>query len=334
MKNGFFTKIFSTAVLVVFLLLSFCYYQVALRKIEFKSYPALVKVERGQDFSSILNSFISKTNYSYGDIVLIYAKLFGVTRNIHVGEYEYNSAHTWIDILKKLTDGDSKIRQFTIVEGWNIYNILEMLEEDENLTKELDYSKYNSTYDMLPTINKFYEGAFLPDTYFYSYPTSDLDILKTANLAMKKKLAEFKDCKAITKDSYNLLIIASLLEKEAVGYDEMSLVSGVIENRLKKDMYLGIDASVRYGVKNFNKPLKMSELRKIGPYNTYRRKGLPITPIANPSKQALDAACNPTSSDYFYYVLESTDVDQHKFSRTYKEHRQAVKIYRKSKQKK
>ena len=184
MKKGIFTKFFSIAVLIVFFIFSFCYYQVALRKVEFESYPVLVKVERGQDFSSILNSFIEKSNYRYSDIVLIYAKLFGLSRSIHVGEYEYNKSYTWVEILKKLTDGDSKVRQFTIVEGWNIYNILEMLEDDKNLIKELDYSDHDSTYNKLPTINKFYEGAFLPDTYFYSYPTSDLDILKTANLAM------------------------------------------------------------------------------------------------------------------------------------------------------
>ena len=119
--------------------------------------------------------------------------------------------------------------------------------------------------------------------------------------------------------------MASLLEKEAVFSDEMALISGVINNRLERSFYLGIDASVRYGVRNFTTPLMKTELRKMTPYNVYRVKGLPPTPIANPSSMALIAACNPVKTDFVYYVLKGDK--RHHFSKTLAEHNRAVHKY-------
>lgn len=291
--------------------------------------PIVVKVESGQDFSKIITSLDKEVSVEYPIILSSYARLTGISRKIHVGEYEFEGNLTWNDVLLSLSTGKVKERQFTIVEGWNIYTLVDTLAENKYLTKKLSYNDFNKLQTELPYIMGSPEGVYLPDTYTFTYPDSDLDILKRANNAMLAKLSSLGECAISNK--YDLLIVASLLEKEAIGTEEMSLVASVISNRLKKNMKLDIDASVRYGVKNFNSPLLKSELRNNNPYNTYLNKGLPPTPIANPSVVALNSACSPANSDYYFYVVE--DKGKHYFSKTLSEHRKAVKRYRAAKQK-
>ena len=330
-KSYIYSKLSAALLFLVFLvsmLTAFSYYIIFYKAVIVPD-SKIVRVESGQDFSKILDSIGQDIPLEYPSILSIYARLTGISRKVHVGEYEFEGDLTWNKILMALAEGKVKERQFTIVEGWNIYTLIDKLEKDKFLTKKLHYGNYDKTKIQMPSIMGSPEGAYLPNTYSFTYPDSDLDVLKRANDAMLAKLSSLNGCKFANK--YDLLVIASLLEKEAIGNEEMSLVAGVVSNRLKKNMSLDIDASVRYGVKNFSSPLLKSELRNKNKYNLYLNKGLPPTPIANPSVIALNSACSPTKSSYYFYVVE--DEGKHYFSKTLSEHRKAVKRYRAAKQK-
>ncbi len=123
---------------------------------------------------------------------------------------------------------------------------------------------------------------------------------------------------------YQIVIVASLIEKEASIASERAKVAAVIYNRLKKDMTLGVDATVRYAVDKWTGPLTTEDLEVDSPYNTRIVKGLPPTPIANPGVAALRAALEPAAVDYLYYVLSDTD-GHHFFTASYEEFLQAKK---------
>ncbi|MBT4885484.1 MAG: endolytic transglycosylase MltG [Legionellales bacterium] len=285
-------------------------------------------VEKGQDFNKILANLSTIIKIDNPLILSVYARTQGFANKIHTGEYELSPNMSPITVFSKLQKGDVKRRKFTIVEGWNIYNLLNALQNDKNLVHNISYDDKDGAIVGLPMIKNSAEGAYYPDTYYYSYPDSDVHILKMANNAMLDYLNNLSlgdSCKDKSKDNYSILTLASLLEKEASDIDEMAIIAGVINNRLNKNISLDIDAAVRYGVGNFTKPILASELKKVTPYNTYKLRGLPPTPIAMPSGAAILAACNPINSDYYYYV--SIDGKHHHFSKSLKEHNRAVHKY-------
>ena len=293
----------------------------------FQPAASTLLVKRGDDFDQVLANLHSITPVEHPQLIRVYARLRGITHNIHAGEYLFDKQDSWYDVLTTLSAGRTYQRKFTIVEGWNIYQLLAALQADTHLQHTIEYDA-SSIDDHLPGIHNHPEGAYLPDTYYYSYPATDRDILLRARQAMEQyieSLQQGHQCSDRSKSPYEMLILASLLEKEASNIEEMALIAGVINNRLTQRMPLGIDASVRYGALNFNQPLLQSQLQTVTPYNTYKIKGLPPTPISNPSSAALLAACNPVKTDYLYYV--SMDGKRHYFSKTLKEHHQAVHKY-------
>jgi len=171
------------------------------------------------------------------------------------------------------------------------------------------------------------EGLVMPDTYFFDREEEIIEILKIAIASQEKKinLAWQQRNKDLFKYSkYDLLIIASMLEKESC-VNERNKISGVIQNRLKKNMLLQIDSTTIYGLKNFNGDLKKHHLRDSSLYNTYMHKGLPPGPISNPSFNSLMAAGQPSSHDFFYFVAKGEC--SHVFSTNYEDHLRAVQKY-------
>ena len=171
------------------------------------------------------------------------------------------------------------------------------------------------------------EGLVMPDTYFFDREEEIIEILKIATKSQEKKidLAWQQRNKDLFKYSkYDLLIIASMLEKESC-VNERNKISGVIQNRLKKNMLLQIDSTTIYGLKNFNGDLKKHHLRDSSLYNTYMHKGLPPGPISNPSFNSLMAAGQPSSHDFFYFVAKGEC--SHVFSTNYEDHLRAVQKY-------
>jgi UPF0755 protein len=170
------------------------------------------------------------------------------------------------------------------------------------------------------------EGLFYPDTYLFDPDDSDLSIYRRAAQAMQKQLSsawEQRNSSTPLKTPYELLILASIVEKETGRSSDRSLVAAVFINRLNLKMPLQTDPAVIYGIgPKFDGNLRKADLRKDSPYNTYMHKGLPPTPIAMPSKESLQAAMHPAKSVAVYFVARG-DGSSH-FSKSLKEHEEAV----------
>jgi UPF0755 protein len=187
----------------------------------------------------------------------------------------------------------------------------------------------------LPKDTKTLEGFLFPATY-------SMTAGATANNLVDKQLDAFKDnfakldlsyAKRRNLTRYDVLIIASMIEREASLDRERPLVAAVIYNRLKRGMPLGIDATIRYAENNWTRPLRMSELERDGPYNTRLNRGLPPTPIGNPGLASLRAAVKPANKSYLFYVRKPGKSGEHAFSSTDAQFQRDVKRYQDSREK-
>ena len=291
--------------------------------------PYNVYIKNHDTFATVIAHLDQKAKLPSKKIAMLYGKLLGIDDNMFVGEYEVPPNISLHDVLVKFTTGDVVFHKFTIIEGWNFYQLLAALAKDKNLVHAI--SKYN-----MPSISSSVEGAYFPETYFYTYPDSDLDILKRANLKMASIL--HREYEARKKDAqlaseYEALTIASLLEKEALDKNEKYAISGVIQNRLKRNMRLQVDAAVYYGLikkhaGEIERTLAKSDIKdKSNLYNTYAYKGLPPGPIAMPSLASIRAACNPSDNNYLYYVVKNDNSNTHYFSLNYRDHKKAIRKY-------
>ncbi|EMU9119340.1 endolytic transglycosylase MltG [Providencia stuartii] len=175
------------------------------------------------------------------------------------------------------------------------------------------------------------EGWLYPDTYLYTAGTRDIDILKRAHQQMKKNVDEVwqgRDKDLPYKNAYEMLIMASIIEKETGIDSERNQVASVFVNRLQKNMRLQTDPTVIYGLGDkYRGKIYRSDLDNYTPYNTYRIDGLPPTPIAMPSLASIKAAAHPAKTNYLYFVADGTG--GHTFSSSLNDHNRAVKVYRK-----
>ena len=173
------------------------------------------------------------------------------------------------------------------------------------------------------------EGRFLPDTYFVPKSGRKSDLLAQAAVAMDAALAESWQNRAKDvplRSAEELLILASIVEKETGRAEERPLIAGVFARRLQAGMRLQTDPTVIYGLgDNYDGDIRRRDLRTDTPYNTYTRSGLPPTPIAMPGKAALHAAASPAAGDALYFVASGNGA--HVFSASYEQHKKAVATY-------
>lgn len=259
----------------------------------------------------------------------ILASRMGMAGKIHVGDYEIPSQSTPVDILTKLATGDTARIKFTIIEGWSfrqLHNALENLGGLEN-----DIAKKTDAQIMAfigrPGVHP--EGRFLPDTYFIPKSGRKSDVLRQAADAMDSALAKAwqdRNPEVPLSSAEQLLILASIVEKETGQAAERPQIAGVFTRRLKLGMRLQTDPTVIYGIgAAYDGNIRRRDLRTDTPYNTYTRAGLPPTPIAMPGKAALQAAANPAAGDALYFVASGNG--QHVFSANYEDHKKAVATY-------
>jgi len=244
---------------------------------------------------------------------------------IKAGEYDLTPGLSPPGLLALLTSGRVIRHRFTIIEGWTVPQLLKALGEDPVLQHDIAAVDDLQGLEGMPEGNP--EGWFLPETYVFVRGDSDLHILKRAYRDMQDKLDSAwrgRDTGLPYETPYELLIMASIVEKETSLESERADIAGVFVRRLLKHWRLETDPTVIYGMGDaFQGDIRRQDLQLDTPYNTYTRHGLPPTPIALPGQASLQAAAHPAAGDAMFFVANGQG--GHTFSSTLEDHNEAVK---------
>jgi UPF0755 protein len=245
------------------------------------------------------------------------------------GEFRLPAKLTIDELIRALNEGQVLEHRLTIVEGWTLAQLRERLAQDPRLRQDSRELGDEELMRRLGCEGCPAEGRFLPETYFFIRGSSDLELLERAWQAMESALDEAwsqRDPDLPIQDREELLILASLIERETGAPFERPEVAGVFKRRLERGMRLQTDPTVIYGLDDsFDGRLRRVHLRTDHPWNTYTRHGLPVTAIALPGKASLMAAARPAPGTSLYFVSRGDGT--HKFSDTLREHNAAVDRY-------
>ncbi|TAL64060.1 MAG: endolytic transglycosylase MltG [Legionella sp.] len=254
-------------------------------------------------------------------VYLVRAK--GLAHQLKAGVYQIIPGESATELLDRIVEGDVITQNFSIIAGTTQEKIAQDL-------AKAPYLMYDpKDWALIQENHANAEGLLLADTYQYSGGSSSKTLLLQANRNLKQYLDELWAHRAPNlpyKSPYDMLIAASIIEKETAIPEERKLIAGVMTNRIKKGMPLQMDPTVIYGLgKIYKGKLSHKDLQIDSPYNSYRYRGLPPTPIAMIGKEALEAAAHPQSSNYLYFVAKGDG--SHQFSETYEQQRKAVYQY-------
>lgn len=336
-------------IIFFFILVSFFIWQgVYLPKNPFSVKNQLFMVEKGQNLFQIAENLereeLIKSKYFFDFYMLIKR----AQRRLQAGEYELSPTMSIAEIAKKIISGDIVKEKITIIEGWNLRDIgfyferkgLFQAEEFWELVgfPAIDYSKvsdlpepkdFSSQYEFLKEKPKKVglEGYLFPDTYEIAKGETLESIVKKMLDNFNKKITSDlrTEIEKQNKTIFEILTMASLIEKEVKNPEDKKLVSGILWKRLKNNMPLQVDATITYITGKKTTKISKEETQIDSPYNTYKYLGLPPGPICNPGLESILAALYPKESEYWYYL--STPDGQTIFSKTLKEHNYAKAKY-------
>jgi UPF0755 protein len=248
------------------------------------------------------------------------------------GEYEIRPQTTPRQLLALFVSGKTRHYSVTFVEGWTFRQMVEMMNRQSGLAHRIEAKPSAEIMAMIDAPGEDAEGRFFPDTYFFTRGTEDLEVLKRAYRKMQSVLAEEWDGRAQglpLRNPYEALILASIVEKETGLAEERPRIAGVFSRRLVKGMLLQTDPTVIYGMgEAYAGNIRVEDLQRDTPFNTYVHPGLPPTPIAMPGLGALHAALHPEAGDSLYFVARGDG--GHVFSKTLAEHNKAVDQFQKN----
>jgi UPF0755 protein len=260
----------------------------------------------------------------------IAAQLSGQSRRIKAGSYVLKPGESVWQLVDKLARGEQTLATLTLVEGQTWRQFKALIQRHGHLRAEaVSLPDADIARALGLPEGASLEGWFFPDTYAFARRSSDWLVLKRAHEAMKLKLQAAWSARAADSPlatPYELLILASIVEKETGRADDRPLVASVFANRLRLGMRLQTDPSVIYGLgERFDGNLRRRDLQADTPYNTYTRAGLPPTPIAMPGAASLAAAAAPPASRLLYFVARGDGSSE--FSETLDAHNRAVDRY-------
>lgn len=320
----------------------FIYKSTANSPLKIKDKTLTIEVKDGEGFNALLNRLDQVGVLKNKLFIKLKLKIDNKNPSIVSGIYTVDKDISVDELIKVLEVGDSTFKQVsvTIPEGFNIESMAEVFEESGLFIKS-DFIKAVKKYPLPKYIkdnsSKKYnlEGYLYPDTYFFKEDVKADEViavmLKRFEDVLKISLAELgKSLKP--EETEDLIIKASLIEKEARLDEERTKVASVIENRLAKGMKLEFCSTVNYVIGYVgHEILTYKDIKVDSPYNTYIYNGLPIGPVASPGKVSIKAALQPEETEYLFFVLTADNVSQH-FSKTQKEH-EAAKIEAETKRK-
>ncbi len=307
-------------------------YQQFLDQPVFKN-DTILTITKGQNFTQFSQNIRQQEGNGKAWQWRVFARLQKVGTWLKVGEFNISAQDKPLQMMQKIKNNQVIAYHFTIIEGQNWRELKDKLSNAKHLKHEINDFNDEQLLAFLSSNQTSLEGLFLPETYQFIRGDSDLALLKRAHLALKNVLNEQWANKADNlpyKTAYELLTMASIVEKETSLGNEREQIAGVFVRRLQKNMRLQTDPTVIYGLgENYDGDIKNKDLTTDTPYNTYTRHGLPPTPIAMCSADSIAASAHPAKGTALFFVANNRG--GHFFSDTYQQHQQAVKAYLKGK---
>lgn len=285
------------------------------------SQDVIVVIPKGAGSRGVAEAL--KQNGVIGNALLfrIAARIYQLDKELKAGEYMFPAHVSMYDVMQKIRKGDIVYHRFTIPEGLTSAQIARLINAIPNLVGE--------------DVRDIPEGSMLPETYTYKLGDTKAEVVSNAQKAQSRVLAKAwknRDSIIPVDSPEELLILASIIEKETSVPEERRVVASVFVNRLEKGMRLQTDPTVIYaltqGEGDLGRPLYRKDLKLDSPYNTYQNHGLPPTPICNPGAASIMAAANPEMTDYLFFVADGKG--GHNFAKTLNEHNSNVQSWRKS----
>lgn len=297
----------------------------------------LLTIERGTTGSKLAALLEQEKILEHADLLPWLLKLQPQLNKVKAGTYSLTGVKTLQDLLDMINSG--KEAQFSVkfIEGKTFKEWRKNLENAPHLKQTLQGKTDKEIMVLLdiPAVAKAVyewnnmEGWLYPDTYNYTPNSTDLELLKRSATRLQKALDKAwneRDENLPLADPYQMLILASIVEKETGIAAERPQVASVFINRLKANMKLQTDPTVIYGMgESYTGNIRKKDLETMTPYNTYMIEGLPPTPIAMVSESALQAVAHPAKTDFYYFVADGSG--GHKFTRNLNEHNKAVQEY-------
>ena len=297
----------------------------------------LLTIDRGTTGSKLAALLEQEKILEHADLLPWLLKLQPQLNKVKAGTYSLTGVKTLQDLLDMINSG--KEAQFSVkfIEGKTFKEWRKNLENAPHLKQTLQGKTDKEIMALLdiPAVAKaVYEwnnmdGWLYPDTYNYTPNSTDLELLKRSTTRLQKALDKAwneRDENLPLADPYQMLILASIVEKETGIAAERPQVASVFINRLKANMKLQTDPTVIYGMgESYTGNIRKKDLETMTPYNTYMIEGLPPTPIAMVSEGALQAVAHPAKTDFYYFVADGSG--GHKFTRNLNEHNKAVQEY-------
>lgn len=285
--------------------------------------PVIIELDKYASATALVSALKEKNLIRGTRFFLLWIRMQGLARQLKAGLYQVMPGESAQHFLQRVAAGDVLVETFRIIEGTTQYQVAKNLQKSPYLTHSTD------VWGKIAGAHASAEGLLLADTYRYNAGSDSFQLLTQAHQSLERVLQDswLQRSQGLPYSSaYELLIAASIIEKEAAIASEKRLISGVIVNRLRKKMRLQMDPTVIYALgPEYEGPLKRRELRIDSPYNTYRYHGLPPTPIAMVGQDAIEAAAHPIFTDYLYYVAKGDG--SHQFSVDYEQQKQAVEKY-------
>lgn len=313
----------ATFIIVILTLASFQAYQLFYKPMLKNAAPVTIHLDKYTSASSFVRTLKQQHLIKSERLLLALIRLRGFTSQLKAGIYQINEGDSAYGFLLRVVDGDVLKKSFSIIEGTTKNQV------DANLATAEYLTHHDSDWLLIKKTFPSAEGLLLADTYHYDAGSESKDLLRQANNNLRQVLEHAWQQRAPNlpyTSSYDLLIAASIIEKESSLASEKRLIAGVIINRLHKKMPLQMDPTVIYALGlRYTGKLTHEDMQIDSPYNSYRYRGLPPTPIAMVGKEAIEAAAHPQLSNYLYFVAKGDG--SHFFSETYDQQRLAIDRY-------
>ncbi len=298
----------------------------------YNSAPINILIPAGADSFEIANILRQQAVIKNKFLFILLSKVLNWEKDLKAGNYEFSSSNM-IDVLGKLKKGGIKRSRVTIPEGlpgWEVSQILEkekIIKKNDFLALVNDPGIFKEEFFFLLSVESL-EGYLYPDTYYFFVEENEVQVIRKFLLRFQEIVLPLYEEKIPRNDlsAEEIIILASIVEKEAQINLEKPIIAAVFHNRLEKGMKLRADPTVKYALGNFQERLTYEDLTVSSPYNTYVYHGLPPGPICNPGKDSIYAVLYSDEVDYLYFVAKGDGT--HKFSDTYEEHLKAVHKYR------